>query len=726
MSGRAVALPLTLAAFVSFADAQVVRRGSLRDADRDRLAALGGEAARHWMVDAVAPSGAVTRLLGRIELPGATAEERFAAFVELYGPLFDVAPGGGVELSSPRVLTRHDDGTPRHLRAVQLVHGAAMVGHGLTIELDAKGAMVCAHGIVSRAAAELAPATLAPDAAIALAASRLAAMGYATGSFLRDPRHGSTIVDLFDGEPHLAHRVLAVVRSGLLPLAVDVDAHDGTILRVFEDRYTCFGEGSFHNGGNAIPFETKNGKGVVFKDLKSAGLDKPTSSPLPEVGFETAVTTIAEDGSLFGRFAWVLQGLDDALTQFHTTPGVNHAFLGFPSLVDANQANLFDSTNCYFHLTKYALAMTKLAGPLPTDYAMPTVTNVPDLLNAFFSPQDLGLDAGNGFMAFGDVSGQTGVLFDDFSVDPTVMCHEYTHAIADFSGLDFGTPPVDNPNRAVNEAIADYFAASFFKDPRIGFPLSQLASTALKNAMGFGPDALRNLAAPKVLFDNLGDELDAGIPEEHAAGNIFGCMLWNVRTVLKQKAADDLILNSVFNWPQTLAEAGLPAITPANAGDVYAEYFADCAAQLVADAFVVSKTVGLKIMGAVLPNGCLGSADILFASVRDATLGGSFGYSSHFLGTQQGHVVGFAMTAGQTFDFKVMGNAKDGTLPDIAFSGPMNGLDFPNPAIFSSGNHTVSIKGVQVLLDGNYFLFALNDGPKTFTPQHYKTTIAVK
>src|SRR5262245_27458944 len=137
MSRPLVGTVLASLLLASAADAQIVRRGTLRDADRALIAARAGEAARSWVIDAQAPSGAVTRVAGKIALQGVTAEEKFADLLATYGPIFDL--GGSVTLSPPRVLSRHGDGTPRHLRATQLVHGAEVVGHSITAEIDAAG-----------------------------------------------------------------------------------------------------------------------------------------------------------------------------------------------------------------------------------------------------------------------------------------------------------------------------------------------------------------------------------------------------------------------------------------------------------------------------------------------------------------------------------------------------------------------------------------------------------
>jgi hypothetical protein len=717
---------VALASLAPVAQGQIVRRGTLRPADAALLAAEGGAGARHWFVDAQAPSGAVTRIVGELALRGTTTEERTADFLARFGPLFDA---GAVELAAPRTLHTGRTTGNAYVRLEQTAHGFKVQGHGLTLEITPDGRALCVHGILSAAAAALPAPSITSPQAIALAEAELSARGQPAGGWQNPPHLLGGYVDPLGRAGRAFWRIGAVPRAGL-PLAVDIDALGGSVLAVFEN-VTAFGEGVLVQDGFGIPFKTGTGKGVVYKDFKAAAANTPALIGLPELGRETPVPVLAEDGTLFGRFALVLNQTDPQNENaLFTIAGPGHQFLGSPFADNFPELDLFDATNCYYHITKYALGMSKLTGGLATDFAMPTLVNTPFApLNAFFSTDNLGLGTGQGFMIYGDNSwfASEKTPFepqDDFARDPTVMCHEYTHAIAAFSGLDFGGDPLNSPPRAVNEAIADYFAASFFKDPRIGFPLAQICSDTLAQIMGLTADGLRNLAAPLAFIDDIDNVLDEGFPEEHEAGKVFGSTLWTVRQTLKQKGSDDLVFDSLFNWPVGLGELGYTEYTTENALQAYVDFDAACLAQLVNDAGgKKGLKYALKTLGAAMRNGALGCIETDTAMLFDGTTGGAITLRSAFLGTSDGHIVAVQLLAGQTLDITLTGDKKDGTLVDLAFDGPAP-FTFPQDPVITVGG--IKVKGAQVNEDGAYAIFILNGGAKDTTPRDYTLKVKVK
>ena len=710
----------------SVADAQIVRRGPLRPADAALFATQGGAGARHWFVDAQAPSGAVTRLVGEVALQGATAEERAADFVARWGALFDA---GAVELAAPRTLHVSRTTGASFVRLGQLVHGMEVQGCGLSLEIAPDGRALCVHGIVSASAAALPAPTISTSEALDVAAAELAARGQPAGGWQNPPHLIGGFVDPLGRAGRPFWRIGAMPRAGL-PLAVDVDALDGRVLAVFEN-VTAFGQGVLVQDGQGILFKTGSGKGTVYKDFAAAAANAPATIGLPELARETAAPVLAEDGTLFGRFALVLNQTDPkSETTFFTIPGPGHKFLGSPFAPDFPTLDLFDATNCYYHITKFALGMSKIGGGLATDFAMPALVNTPFApLNAFFSTDDIGLGTGPGFMIYGDNSwfASEKTPFepqDDLARDPTVMCHEYLHAIAAFSGLSFGADPPNSPPRAVNEAIADYFTASFFKDPRIGFPIAQIGSDTLLELMGLSADGLRNLADPLTFIDNIDDVLDEGFPEEHVAGEVFASTLWTVREVLKQKPSDDLVFDSLFNWPQGLGELGYTEYTTENALEAYTDFYGACLAQLVNDAIgKKGLKFGLKALGASMRNGALGCIETGTGMIFDGTAGGSIALRSSFLGTSDGHVVAVELLAGQTLDITLTGDKKDGTLVDLAFEGPSPIILTNEPVVTAN---SIKVKGALAEVGGTYAILILNDGPKDTTPRDYKLKVKAK
>ena len=181
--------------------------------------------------------------------------------------------------------------------------------------------------------------------------------------------------------PRLVYRVGVVLRQPLTPISIDVDAASGAVARAFVDKETFLGEGDFEFNGQPNLFKTGAGKGVIYKTIANAAIDKPTTSALKEVALATAVPGTADNGDFFGRFCWILDaphqtgGIPDQF--FNFVSPIGHNFLGDPHGITAAQ-DIFDGANAYNHLTNYALAMTKLGGgPLPNDFSMPTCVNVP-------------------------------------------------------------------------------------------------------------------------------------------------------------------------------------------------------------------------------------------------------------------------------------------------------------------------------------------------------------
>jgi hypothetical protein len=191
--------------------------------------------------------------------------------------------------------------------------------------------------------------------------------------------------------------------------------------------------------------------------------------------------------------------------------------------------------------------------------------------------------------------------------------------------------------------------------------------------------------------------------------------------VLKQKTADALIFDSLFNWPQGLGELGYSEYTPDNAAQAYADYYASCLAQLTVDAGVKKGLSGkMKTLGAVMQNGALGCLE---AGVGFLVDGDSATINSAFLGNSDGHFIAVQLDALQTFDLTLTGDKHDGTLVAVAFDGPAPPTVPNAPIPVANG---FKLKGVQVSADGIYGIHILNAGPKTSVPQKYTLKVKIK
>lgn len=139
----------------------------------------------------------------------------------------------------------------------------------------------------------------------------------------------------------------------------------------------------------------------------------------------------------------------------------------------------------------------------------------------------------------------------DFAYDADVIYHEYTHALVSgdrLMGTRIDEHGPDAAPRALNEAVADYFACSVMGDPI-------MAEFALVN-LGAGRDLTKFAECPA---DYHG--------EEHIDGLMYSTALWEIREALGPTDADAIIFNALLTFvgatgyeeaaQATIAEAAL-------------------------------------------------------------------------------------------------------------------------------------------------------------------------
>ncbi len=123
----------------------------------------------------------------------------------------------------------------------------------------------------------------------------------------------------------------------------------------------------------------------------------------------------------------------------------------------------------------------------------------------------------------------------DTAYDASVIYHEYTHAAIGSQALWSPATDmygVDPTPRGLNEALADYFAASLLDSPVVG--------TYALGAMNAQRDLTRDLKCPGHIRG-----------EEHHDGEIASGALWAVRKQLGVKIADQAIWNAVVTFGMT-------------------------------------------------------------------------------------------------------------------------------------------------------------------------------
>jgi hypothetical protein len=161
-----------------------------------------------------------------------------------------------------------------------------------------------------------------------------------------------------------------------------------------------------------------------------------------------------------------------------------------------------------------------------------------------YSPQTaritIGIDTRNSRNAYYDGAGK--IVIDKEMVDmPEAIYRSYTHrALETIHGWDY----LDNRGwSAIESGLADYFPCSYQNNARFGERFVQKFASALPpefNERGL----LRDLTS-KVRFDAV---IDA---EQHVSGEAWGAAFWDIRSLLTQDRADELLFKA---WAQPTVE----------------------------------------------------------------------------------------------------------------------------------------------------------------------------
>jgi Secretion system C-terminal sorting domain len=213
----------------------------------------------------------------------------------------------------------------------------------------------------------------------------------------------------------------------------------------------------------------------------------------------------------------------------------------------------FDAVNVYYHIDRFATLFWKARlGIDPSFQAIGTTHISGD--GAFTNPREKELKIG-----LGDIFMKNSALADD------IIYHEYTHLVTNSLGfiVERNTP---EETRALNEGYADYFAATFTDDPRIG----EWVVTCPDRQHCVGPP--NDLEFRTLLLDVQEWNWAAGNPSEalrygvctrfhegdgkckisynnfahqYVWGMIWAAGLWDLRGVLGATATDRLAVESV-------------------------------------------------------------------------------------------------------------------------------------------------------------------------------------
>ncbi|MFO0750049.1 MAG: M36 family metallopeptidase [Myxococcota bacterium] len=171
------------------------------------------------------------------------------------------------------------------------------------------------------------------------------------------------------------------------------------------------------------------------------------------------------------------------------------------------------------------------------------------IANAAFVPQ-AGLDYFVTGLDVSDIHGDailfSGTADKNFSLDASVIYHEYTHAMLGatrLSGVFLDDQGINNLPGALNEGYADYFAATQTGEPTIGtYALTDLAEVSFCGASDTGTVVAENYSRDLRDQRHCPDDLTA---EVHADSEIFSTALWAMRDALGKLKADSIALYAV-------------------------------------------------------------------------------------------------------------------------------------------------------------------------------------
>jgi hypothetical protein len=340
-------------------------------------------------------------------------------------------------------------------------------------------------------------------------------------------------------------------------------------------------------------------------------------------------------------------------------PGPDGTYLQItPPAVDADGHTSFAEIMMYHHVTtihdhyRDSFGLSWIDKPLRAIVNLQTYSDKTGTwsgyANAAYMPK---VDSGSLVTMLGVdlLQGDDGIVFGylngdvNFSFDASVIYHEYTHFVMggqvlleyalDKYGVD-PTPP------ALNEALADYFASSYLKNPKLG-------SYSLGSQMR---DLTRVLRCP----DHL-------VGESHYDGEVASGAFWGAREILGVDVADHALWNMVLTF------------TKSTTFELAATAALDEIKKLAPDKVEAVKEV-------FVDRGMLGCTRLREYADFDTTTGGALspgypGKSPEMLifpdgvpAYSQNHLTLLDTTKELTIDYTVGGNygGTQGTLPDVA------------------------------------------------------------
>lgn len=272
----------------------------------------------------------------------------------------------------------------------------------------------------------------------------------------------------------------------------------------------------------------------------------------------------------------------------------------------------FAEVMMYHHMQVIHDYYKELYGLTDRDHPLEALTNVQTwtdicdgwsgIANAAFIPYAAlnyfvtGLDFGG---IAGDAIVFSGTADKNFSFDASVIYHEYTHAILGATRLNatfIDDQGINNLPGALNEAYADYFAATQTGEPLIGgYALNDLAAADFCGTTD-EEEPTENYARDLTAARRCPDDL---VAEVHVDSEVFSAALWEIREQFGKYEADNIIMYAVTQLVQTSDFDSAAATTIQAALEVYGEGARDKVQAIFAERNLVQcdRTVPIEKVG---------------------------------------------------------------------------------------------------------------------------------
>lgn len=398
--------------------------------------------------------------------------------------------------SSLRTLSRVPSLTGEHVTVEQSFKGVPVLGGRAVVHFDKRGQ---SFAINSQLATDSLDISTTPVVSASQAAKKIILLD---NSKPQDVKTKLLIIPFKDGAK-LAWRVVAPSQSGP-SWEIFVDAHTGEALstRTDSNRYS---DDSGKKMGQIFPVSPS----VVLKrnDLQD---DNGSTASIPDAAYsQVELFDLDESGYMIGKYA-------SSKGSARQTKGTGGQFLfkrGQPG---------FNETMGYYFID-YAQRFIQSLGfnSINNRQVVFAVDRLEDD-NSFYSPSDKQISFGKG-----------GV---DDSEDAEVILHELGHAIQDNQVEDWGDTM---EGRAMGEGFGDFFAASTLAALSNGFQDDCIAEWDAVSYSDTNPPCLRRLDSQKIYPRDIKNQ-------EHADGEIWSALLWDIYGKFGREASVKLVLESHF------------------------------------------------------------------------------------------------------------------------------------------------------------------------------------